>query len=74
MTWLNNAGPNQNRTHIARDHARAGTTPHVVRNVLAFSIALALIALAVAFIFGKPPARDAVGSASGSTVAGGQAQ
>lgn len=31
--------------HVATDQARAGSTPHVVRYVLAISLALAIIAM-----------------------------
>lgn len=35
----------QDGEHIATDDARAGTTPHIVRYVLAISLALAIIAM-----------------------------
>lgn len=31
--------------HVSTDEARAGSTPHIVRYVLAFSLALAVIAM-----------------------------
>jgi hypothetical protein len=33
--------------HIATDKARAGTTPHVVRYILAISLVLAIVAMMV---------------------------
>jgi hypothetical protein len=35
----------QDEQHIATDDARAGSTPHIVRYVLAISLALAIIAM-----------------------------
>lgn len=35
----------QDGEHIATDDARAGATPHIVRYVLAISLALAIIAM-----------------------------
>lgn len=35
----------QDQQHIATDDARGGSTPHIVRYVLAISLALAIIAM-----------------------------
>ncbi|WEK47931.1 MAG: hypothetical protein P0Y56_06440 [Candidatus Andeanibacterium colombiense] len=35
-----------NEVHLETDEARGGSTPHIVRYVLAVSLALAIIALA----------------------------
>jgi hypothetical protein len=37
----------QHPQHIATDKARAGTTPHIVRYVLLFSLLLAIVAMLV---------------------------
>lgn len=34
-------------THIRTDRARAGSTPHIVRYVLAISLALAILAMII---------------------------
>ena len=39
-----------NEIHIETNQARAGTTPHVVRWVLAISLALAVIAMSAVWI------------------------
>lgn len=39
-----------NEVHIETDEARGGTTPHVVRFVLAISLALAVIAMSAVWI------------------------
>ncbi|MEO1047149.1 MAG: hypothetical protein AAFW59_02355 [Pseudomonadota bacterium] len=36
--------------HIEDDHARAGTTPGVVRRVLAFGLFVAILAMSAAWI------------------------
>lgn len=38
--------------HLLSDDARAGTTPHIVRYVLAFSLTLAIIATSIIWISG----------------------
>jgi hypothetical protein len=38
--------------HKSPDDARAGTTPHIVRYVLSFSLLLALLAMAVLLLWG----------------------
>ncbi|RXR29030.1 hypothetical protein [Sphingobium fluviale] len=38
--------------HETTDHARAGETPHIVRYVLAFSLALAILTLSAIWITG----------------------
>jgi hypothetical protein len=40
------------RIHLLSDDARAGTTPHIVRYVLAFSLTLAIIATSIIWISG----------------------
>ncbi|MFM7028063.1 MAG: hypothetical protein ACKOXK_05230 [Chakrabartia sp.] len=39
-----------NEPHITTNRARAGTTPHIVRYVLAISLALVLIGMAIVLI------------------------
>ncbi len=41
-----------NEVHIRTDEARSGTTPHIVRYVLAISLFLAIIALSLIWITG----------------------
>jgi hypothetical protein len=38
--------------HLLSDDARAGTSPHIVRYVLAFSLTLAIIATSIIWISG----------------------
>lgn len=38
--------------HLASDQARAGNTPHIVRYVLAISLALAILATSIIWITG----------------------
>lgn len=37
----------EQETHIRTDQVRAGTTPHIVRYVLAISLALAIVAMII---------------------------
>lgn len=37
----------EQETHIGTDQARAGSTPHIVRYVLAISLALAILAMVI---------------------------
>ena len=47
--------------HITTEEARAGTTPHIVRYVLAISLALAILALSAVWITGALSQRPANG-------------
>ena len=38
--------------HVDTDEARAGSTPHIVRNVLAISLGLAIVLLSIAWMTG----------------------
>lgn len=38
--------------HLTTDEARAGTTPHIVRYVLLFSLLLAIVALTLVWVTG----------------------
>lgn len=47
--------------HITTEEARAGSTPHIVRYVLAISLALAILALSAVWIIGALSQRPANG-------------
>ena len=44
--------------HETTDHARGGETPHIVRYVLAFSLALAILTLSAIWITGASNSSD----------------
>ena len=51
---MNDLAPNEAAAavpvHISQDNARAGSTPRIVRYVLGFSLALAVVTMSLAWI------------------------
>ena len=41
---------NQHEIHIDTDHARGGSTPHIVRWVLGISLTLAIVAMSAVWL------------------------
>ncbi len=40
-------------THVTKEEARAGNTPHIVRYVLVISLVLVLVAFLIAYFIGQ---------------------
>jgi hypothetical protein len=53
--------PNGPEVHVDDDAARAGSTPHIVRYILFFSLALAIVALSAIWITGAIGSDDDTG-------------
>lgn len=51
-------------THRSPDEARAGTTPHITRYVLAIGLTLVVIVLGLVFIWGDALYSDKAGTAA----------
>ncbi|MEO6717539.1 MAG: hypothetical protein ABIM50_09895 [Novosphingobium sp.] len=49
-------------THVTTDEARSASTPHIVRYVLGFSLALVILALSAVWIIGALSNRGTVHS------------
>jgi len=54
----------EQQTHKDTDEARAGSTPHVVRYVLAISLLLALATMMIVYIWGNASTADPADDAS----------
>lgn len=50
------------QVHVTKEEARSGETPHVVRYVLAISLALVILALGAVWLFGTAKAPDNTGA------------
>ena len=61
--------PNTPEVHIEKNDARAGSTPHIVRYVLAISLALAVIALTIVWVTGAFNASEDTGGTADSQAA-----
>lgn len=53
-----------NETHIETDEARGGSTPHIVRWILAISLLAAIVLLSIIWITGAATQSEAEGSAN----------
>jgi len=61
--------PNAPEVHIDKTDARAGSTPHIVRYVLAISLVLAIIALTIVWVTGAFNSSEDTGATADSQTA-----